>query len=95
MITHVHVTTNGNEPTANTLRRFTKMVRSTGISNTVKARRYYTRALSGYKSKQAALRRIINGKKYEQLKKLGKIEDKTYGKDQNQQQQGEKRENNA
>ena len=94
MITHVHVTTNGNEPSSNTLRRFTKMVRSTGISNTVKARRYYTRALSGYKSKQAALRRIINGKKYDQLKKLGKIEDKSYGREQNQQ-TTEKRENNA
>jgi ribosomal protein S21 len=73
MMTHVHVTANPTENGTNLIRRFTKQVRGTGIVMTVKGRRYYTRENSAFKSRNKALRRLENIKKYEHMAKMGKL----------------------
>jgi ribosomal protein S21 len=73
MPAHVDLTKSSNENTANLVRRFTKLFRSTGIAQEVRGRRYFSRKNSALKKKSSALRRLELSKKYDMLRKLGKI----------------------
>jgi len=56
------------------IRRFSRIIRQTGILRRVKEIRFYQRPLSKTKKKKAALRREKMKKKYEELKRSGKSE---------------------
>jgi len=70
---NVEVKKQGREPTFNVIRRFTQKVRRSGILFEVRKRRFRTRPKSRNLTKRAALIKEKNRKKYEQLKKLGKL----------------------
>ncbi len=76
MMTHVEVTAGPTENPTSLLRRFTRSGRSSGVVQSVKSRRYFSRASSTFKTKAKALRRIENIKAYNLNVKLGKIEPK-------------------
>ena len=77
---HINITPTNNENSANMLRRFTKLVRSSTIVNTIKSKRYYTRENSIYKTKLSALRRLANTKIYNHKLKMGKIVERNEGR---------------
>lgn len=72
MITIVEVNKNPNESNVNLLRRFSRKMQETGVVQKVKGQRYNKRAESKVQIKEAALRRIANREKREELLKLGK-----------------------
>ncbi len=76
---HINITPTNNENPTNMLRRFTKLVRSSSIVNTVKSKRYFTRENSTYKTKLSALRRIQGTKDYNHKVKMGKIVEREQG----------------
>lgn len=53
--------------------RFLRAVRRSGIQFEIKKRRFYQKPLSRTAKKRSALRREEMSKKYERLKKLGKL----------------------
>lgn len=59
------------------LHRFQKKVQESSILPTVRSKRYNTRSESRAKIKKGKLKRIENSKKYEELKRLGKLIKKT------------------
>lgn len=73
MPANVDLTKSANENTANLVRRFTKLFRTTGIAQAVRGRRYYSRQNSDLKKQRSALRKIELSLKYDKLRKLGKI----------------------
>jgi ribosomal protein S21 len=72
---NIEVTKNPNENTMNLLRRFTRRVQGSGILPRVRSIRYRVRALSEFKKKKAALRKIERRAEFDELYKLGKIEE--------------------
>lgn len=72
MATNVDLTKTTNENSANLLRRFTKLFRSTNITKEIRNRRYYVRSNSDLKNKKRALRKIELTEKYDEMRKLGK-----------------------
>lgn len=68
----------GNETTSSLIRRFTKRVQGSGILRAARSRRYAERDKSEYVTRKFALKRIERTKKYEELKKLGKIKETRY-----------------
>jgi len=72
MVTVVEVKKNLREGPLNLIRRFSKSARSASIIYKVRANRFFARQDSCLKTKNRALNRIIKGKEYERLKKLGK-----------------------
>jgi ribosomal protein S21 len=73
MSTNVEVEKNGNESTANLVRRFTKRMQGAGIVQKVRSQRYFNRMKSANVRRRARLRNLIRKKNYERLLKLGKI----------------------
>ena len=73
MALNAHITKKDNENTMSALRRFTQTVRSAGVVNKLKSRKFDQRKPSSLKVKQQALRRIEQQEERELLKKLGKI----------------------
>ncbi|PIU46803.1 30S ribosomal protein S21 [bacterium (Candidatus Gribaldobacteria) CG07_land_8_20_14_0_80_33_18] len=69
----VEVRKQGRESSVNVIRRFTQKVRRSGILFEIRKRRFKTRPKSHNLIKKAALIKEKNKKKYEQLKKLGKL----------------------
>ncbi|MCR4343037.1 MAG: hypothetical protein NUV40_04040 [Patescibacteria group bacterium] len=61
------------ETTSSVIRRFSRKMQQSNIISTVKSLRYNTRAKSGFKKKQDALKRIAKNKVKDRLRKLGKI----------------------
>ena len=75
------VTKNANENNTSLLRRFTKKVQGVGTVKLVRGNRYASRALSDYKKKKEALKKITKRTNIDRLKKLGKIKERNaYGK---------------
>ena len=74
----IEVRKNGNETSASLIRRFTKRVQGSGILRAARSRRYKERAKSEYVKRKFTLQRLERTKKYEQLKKLGKIKETRY-----------------
>lgn len=75
MATNVEVQKNNNESSANVIRRFTKRVQGAGIIPKVRGGRYYTRIKSRNVQKTAKLKKLLKRDKYEQLVKLGKVQE--------------------
>ncbi|MBI4120822.1 MAG: hypothetical protein HY457_01005 [Parcubacteria group bacterium] len=73
MTVNAEVTKNQNETNISLVRRFSKRLRGTGVLNAAKKIRFHTREDSQFKKKRWALKRIDKQKKYEKLKKLGKV----------------------
>ena len=57
----------------NLIRRFSRKIRSLGIVRTTKKSRYFKREESLLRRKRSALAKLETGKKYDRLRKLGKI----------------------
>ena len=72
MVTVVEVKKHLKESPLNLIRRFSKNARDSSIIQKVRNNRFFARKSSFLKIKNRALTRIIKGKKYERLKKLGK-----------------------
>ncbi|MBU0723286.1 hypothetical protein KJ973_02845 [Patescibacteria group bacterium] len=72
MVTVIEVKKKLREGPLNLIRRFSKSARGAGIIYKVRANRFFARKDSFLKTKNRALTKIIKGKEYERLKKLGK-----------------------
>jgi ribosomal protein S21 len=70
--TNVQVTKNNNENAVSLMRRFSRVVQSSGVIKRVKTNRYLERPQSKYVRKSQALKRLIKHAETERLKKLGK-----------------------
>ncbi|MDO8564981.1 MAG: hypothetical protein Q7R88_03245 [bacterium] len=70
---NVEVQKTASESNLNLLRRFNKRVQGSGILRQVRSNRYKTRAPSGFKRKQSALKLILKRAEHERLAKLGKL----------------------
>jgi len=75
MATNVEVEKNNQESTANLIRRFTKRVQGSGILNRLRKNRYYSRTKSPLVHRAGKLKKLVNKAKYENLLKLGKIQE--------------------
>lgn len=75
-MTNVEVTKNPNESTTNLIRRFTKRVQGSGVLPRVRSVRYFKRDESEFKKKKQALRKIGRRNQFEELYKLGKVEER-------------------
>lgn len=75
MAINVEVKKNNAESTANLIRRFTKRMQGAGIVPKMRSRRYFARTKSGNVQKTARLKKLIKKDRYEELVKLGKIQE--------------------
>ncbi len=75
MATNVEVKKNNQESTANLIRRFTKRVQGAGIINRLRKERYHKREKSEQVNRTAKLKKLEKKSKYENLLKLGKIQE--------------------
>jgi ribosomal protein S21 len=73
MATNVDMNKKKNETVAQLVRRFSRAFRDTGVTYEVRGRRYYKRDDSELKEKTGKLRRISDSKKYNKLRKEGKM----------------------
>ncbi len=80
MAKNVEVDRNNNESTANLIRRFTKRVQGSGIIQRARGSRYVTRIKSRNVQKFARLKKLDKKEKYEELVKLGKIQDRRWNR---------------
>lgn len=75
MATNVEVERNQSESTANLIRRFTKRMQGSGIVQKMRSTRYYKREKSPNVRKSARLLKLKGKQRYEELLKLGKIQE--------------------
>lgn len=75
MAINVQVDKNNNESSANVIRRFTKRVQGAGIIPKVRSARYHNRTKSRNVQRTAKLKKLEKKEKYEDLLKLGKIQE--------------------
>jgi len=66
------------ETSQNLVRRFSKRMKLSGILPRIRKTRFHKRSKSRQMKKKSALRREESKKEYEKLKKLGKIEEKSW-----------------
>ncbi len=78
MAKNVEVERNNNESAANLIRRFTKRVQGAGIVPKVRGSRFYDRNKSRNTLKEAKLKKLEKKEKYEELLKMGKIQDRRW-----------------
>ncbi len=78
MAKNVEVSRNNNESTANLIRRFTKRVQGAGIVPKVRGSRYFSRTKSRNVQKEARLKKLEKKERYEELVKLGKVQDRRW-----------------
>jgi len=76
MNTNVRVEKNQNENTMGIIRRFTKRVQGAGILRRVRSIRYRERPVSTFLGKKRKLASLRRKKTYDELLKLGKIEER-------------------
>lgn len=60
------------------LKRFQKKMQESGVVPKVKSRKFNARSLSKLKLKKDKLVKLESAKKYEHLRKMGKLQTKTY-----------------
>lgn len=77
---NVEVTKQGTENSMGTIRRFTKRVQGSGVLRRARKIRYYKRSHSKFVRKSQALNRIDKREKYNELVKLGKINENERGR---------------
>lgn len=75
MAQNVQVERNNNESSANVIRRFTKRVQNSGIIPRMRNARYHERQKSENVRRTNRLRKLAKKEEYENLLKLGKIQD--------------------
>ena len=75
MATNVEVNRNNNESSANVIRRFTKRVQGAGHLPRLRSERYHQREKSRNVRREARLKKVAKAAEYEQLVKLGKIQE--------------------
>ncbi len=75
MAINVQVDKNNNESSANVIRRFTKRVQGAGIIPKVRNGRYQSRIKSRNVQRTAKLKKLAKKEKYDDLLKLGKIQE--------------------
>ena len=75
MAINVQVDKNNNESSANVIRRFTKRVQGAGIIPKVRGARYHSRTKSRNVQRASKLKKLVKKVKYEDLLKLGKIQE--------------------
>lgn len=80
MATNVAVAKNNNESSANVIRRFQKRVQGAGIIPKVRSGRYYSRIKSRNVQKFARLKKLAKKETYEELLKLGKVQERSRGR---------------
>lgn len=80
MATNVAVDKNNNESSANVIRRFQKRVQGAGIIQKVRTGRYHTRIKSRNVQKFGRLKKLVKKETYEELLKLGKVQERTRGR---------------
>ncbi len=80
MATNVAVAKNNNESSANVIRRFQKRVQGAGIIQKVRGGRYRTRIKSRNVQKFSRLKKLVKKETYEELLKLGKVQERTRGR---------------
>lgn len=80
MSTNVEVQKNSNESTANLIRRFTKRMQGSGIVRKMRRSRYYKRIKSRNFLRNERLRTLERKEIYEELVKLGKIQERGRGR---------------
>ena len=77
MAVNVEVTKGGSENTASLMRRFTKRMQGSGVLPRVRSLRFYARPQSKFISKKKRLKKIARKATYEELIKLGKMQEPT------------------
>jgi hypothetical protein len=75
MATNVEVNNNNQESTANLIRRFTKRVQGSGILPRLRKERYFSREKSDMVNRSKKLKKLESKEKYEEMVKLGKIQE--------------------
>lgn len=73
MATNAKIEKTNNESSAYLLRKFVRKVQGTGLTQIMRAKRYFDRPKSSLRMKRSAMHRLEQGKKYDELRKLGKI----------------------
>ena len=73
MATNVDLERKPNENASGIIRRFSRLSRHNGFSRRLRSRRYFKRKDSELRRKQGALARIEGAKRYEKMRKMGKI----------------------
>ncbi len=77
MAINVEVQKNQNESTSNLVRRFTKRLQGAGIVQKSRGGRYHGRTKSRSTVRKTKLRLLVRREKYEELLKLGKVQERT------------------
>lgn len=80
MAINVHVEKHSNESSSNVIRRFTKRVQGSGIIPKMRGNRYFSRTKSRNVQKEARLKKLERKEKYEELLKLGKVQEHVRGR---------------
>ncbi|MCA9363910.1 hypothetical protein KC727_01715 [Candidatus Kaiserbacteria bacterium] len=75
MAINVEVEKKNQESTANLIRRFTKRVQGSGIVQRIRKNRNYKRTKSPQVVRSGKLKKLAKKETYEQLLKLGKIQE--------------------
>lgn len=78
MAKNVEVERNNNESSANLIRRFTKRMQGSGVVPKARSSRFFNRIKSDDVRKEARLKKLDKKAKYEELLKLGKIQDRRW-----------------
>jgi len=72
MALNVNLKKKDKQSSADLLKNFTRLVKSSGVIQKLKSVRYYERAESDFKKEAAALKKLKKTAELERLKKLGK-----------------------
>lgn len=78
MAKNVEVERNNSESSANLIRRFTKRMQGSGVVPKVRSSRFNTRTKSRNVQREARLKKLEKKAKYEELVKLGKVQDRRW-----------------
>lgn len=76
---NVQVERNNNENAVSLIKRFTRRVQGSGVLMRVRKNRFTERSKSAYVQKKQALKKLDRKQKYDELVKMGKIAERTYG----------------
>ncbi len=77
---NVEVERGNNENSVSVIKRFTRRVQGSGVLTRVRKNRFTERKRSEYVTKKHALKRIDRQKKMAELVKMGKVQERTYGR---------------
>jgi ribosomal protein S21 len=76
---NVEVERNNNENSVSLIKRFTRRVQGSGVLMRVRKNRFTERVKSPYVQKKQALKKLARKEKYDELVKMGKVAERTFG----------------